>query len=139
LNGYHLPPSNVEVSRDRQIEDDFARAGYVLYRGSSTVIHAILAGLKPFYVARSGELNIDPLYALPDWRECVFSVDDLVAKYVAHPAQARRADIEEWKWAQEFCNRYVQPVREDVVDEILEFVRKAPFVETGSGIERKRS
>jgi hypothetical protein len=76
IRGYYPVPDNVEVSRGRPIEDDFARATYLLYRGSSTVIYAVLAGLKPFYIVRPDEIDLDPLYELAEWREHVHSVDD---------------------------------------------------------------
>jgi len=120
LSGYHPAPGNVEVSRDRPIEDDFARAAYLLYRGSSTVIYAVLAGLKPFYVVRPGEMNIDPLYGLTGWREQVSSVEDLIARYVSRQARVGADGADEWRRARAFCDSYVQPVRDDAVRAMLE-------------------
>lgn len=123
LSGYRPTPGNIEVSRGRAIEDDFARAGYLLYRGSSTVIYGVLAGLKPFYITRPGEMNIDPLYALSDWREYVCSVEDLIARYAS--SQARGGDgTEEWQQARAFCDRYMRPIREDAVDEMVNLASK---------------
>jgi hypothetical protein len=140
LRGYHPVPSNVEVSRDRSIEDDFTRAAYLLYRGSSTVIYAILAGLKPFYIARPNEMDIDPLYELSEWREYVHSVDDLIPRYRSHRAQAGKNSIAEWQRARDYCDGYVQPIREDAIDKMIELageISKSSGAQ-GSDIESQR-
>ena len=72
--------NKILVSQSHDIEDDFKRSGYLLYRGSSTVIYAILAGLKPFYVHVHGEVEIDPIYTLEAWKEKVECVEDLLKK-----------------------------------------------------------
>ena len=50
-----------------------------MYRGSSAVIQALMAGLKPIYLHRIGEIKIDPLYEIYDWREVVEIKSDLAA------------------------------------------------------------
>jgi hypothetical protein len=107
-------PENVEVSQNPKIEDDFARAGYILYRGSSTVLYGVLAGLKPFYVSKPGEVNFDPLYELQCWRESVQSVEELIAHYRAHTSNA------DWPIARDYCSDYVLPIQDTAIDEILE-------------------
>jgi hypothetical protein len=83
------------------------------------VIQAVLAGIKPFYVARAGELPFDSLFALPYWRETLMSPEDFVTRVSATDASpdqdaARRA------WA--FCDRYVSRVRPAAIDELLDMV-----------------
>jgi hypothetical protein len=124
LKDYHVPPGNVEISQNRSIDDDFARSGYLMYRGSSTVIYAILAGLKPFYVVRPGEMNIDPLYELSHWRECVSLVDDLITSYRVHQTREHKHSISEWQLARAFCDNYAHPIREDAIDEMIELAGK---------------
>jgi hypothetical protein len=120
LRNYEPPAANVEISGNASIDDDFARSGYLLYRGSSTVIYAILAGLKRFYVTKAADIDIDPLYALSDWREYVSSVDDLIGKYKAHQMQGSEQSLAEWKRARAFCEGYAQPLRQQAVDELIE-------------------
>jgi hypothetical protein len=110
---------NVEVTRNARIEDDFASTGSLLYRGSSTVLYAVMAGLKPYYVARPGELNTDPLYGLSDWRERVDTVDSLAASYNARRYNRENDETTEWLRAKDFCDRYVQPTRVDALDDML--------------------
>lgn len=119
LKGYHVQPDNMEISQNRSIDDDFARSGYLMYRGSSTVIYAILAGLKPFYVAKQGEMNIDPLYGLSHWRENVWSVDDLIGQYRNHQTQEHKHSIAEWQLARTFCDNYARSIRTEAIDEVI--------------------
>jgi hypothetical protein len=125
IRGYRPVPDNVEVSRGRAIEDDFARAAYLLYRGSSTVIYAVLAGLKPFYIVRPDEIDLDPLYELAEWREHVHSVDDLILRYRSHRAEPSSNSITEWQRARDYCDEYVQPIRMDTIDQMIELAREA--------------
>ena len=64
-------PDNVSLSVERPLVQEFAQARYCLYRGSSAAMHAVLAGLKPYYLMRPGELPFDCLSGLGDWRETV--------------------------------------------------------------------
>jgi hypothetical protein len=115
----HTLPHNVTVSSFGNLEQDCLRARYCLYRGSSAVIHAVLLGLKPFYVAGPGELSLDPLFELNDWRETVQSPQQFqlrveLARDLPDPAGAQRA------W--EYCDRYVAAVQPEAIDELLRLV-----------------
>jgi hypothetical protein len=126
LREYRGLPANVEVSHNAAIEDDFARAGYMLYRGSSAVIYGILSGLKPYYVGRPGEMSIDPLDGLLAWREHVSSVEEFIDRYAFHEAIRRghRNDDGEWHVALAFCKRYVQPLKQEIIDGMMELAKK---------------
>ncbi len=127
LRDYRGLPANVEVSHNRTIQDDFARAGYMLYRGSSSVIYGVLSGLKPYYVGRAGEMSIDPLDGLLSWREHVSSVEEFIDRYASYQARRRSQwnDDGEWQVALEFCKRYVQPLRQEIIDRMMELAKKA--------------
>jgi hypothetical protein len=112
-------PVNVSLSIDKPLEQEFAQARYCLYRGSSAAMHAVRAGIKPYYLARPGELPFDCLFELGDWRETVTSPEDLLnrmslADQYTDPAAASRAAS--------ICERYVSPVRPAALDELLAMV-----------------
>jgi hypothetical protein len=112
-------PGNVSLSVDRPLEQEFARTRYCLYRGSSAAMHAVRGGIKPYYLARPGELPFDCLLALGDWRETVTSPEDLLdrmnlADQCTTPAAALRAAS--------LCERYVSPLRPAALDELLAMV-----------------
>ena len=112
-------PGNVSLSVDKPLEQEFAQARYCLYRGSSAAMHAVRAGIKPFYLARPGELPFDCLFELAEWRETVTSPEDLLnrmsrADPVTDSAAASRAAS--------ICERYVSPVRPAALNELLAMV-----------------
>jgi len=113
-----LPP-NVSISVDTPLEQEFAQTRYCLYRGSSAAMHAVRAGIKPYYFARPGELPFDCLFELGDWRETVTSPEallnrmNLADRFTDSAAAGRAASI---------CDRYVSPVRPAALNELLAMV-----------------
>ena len=87
IRGLANQPPNLEFSK-RTLREDFRRSRWALYRGSGTAVQAVLAGLKPFYFSRPGELNFDPLHQVRSWRETVQTKDQF-AKAAARDLEAR--------------------------------------------------
>ena len=112
-------PGNVSLSVDRPLEQEFALTRYCLYRGSSAAMHAVRAGIKPYHLARPGELPFDCLFELAEWRETVVSPEDLLNRmrladaFIDSAAAGRAASI---------CERYVLPVRPAALSELLAMV-----------------
>jgi hypothetical protein len=109
-------PGNVVLATQGTLAEHCARARYCLYRGSSAVIEAVLAGVKPFYLARPNELSFDPLYQLGHWRETV----TIPAEFAARAAASGGADSDAADHARRFCDRYLSPVRPATLDALLE-------------------
>ena len=120
LTGYPPKTGNIEVSDRTNIEEDFERTGYVLYRGSSTVMYAIIAGLKPYYLKRENEINFDPIFELTVWRENIRSSEELIQRYRKDRNTANDHRKIEWQEALDYCDQYTQPVREDALDQMIE-------------------
>ena len=110
------PPANISFSMNKTLGEECAQARYCLYRGSSAVIHAVLAGVKPYYLARPGELNFDPLSRLDEWRETVTSPEAFEAATRLADASADSAAAMR---ARSYCDRYVSRVRPEALDELL--------------------
>jgi hypothetical protein len=112
-------PGNVSLSVDKPLEQEFAQTRYCLYRGSSAAMHAARAGIKPYYLARPGELSFDCLFELGDWREAVTSPQDLLKRMnLADQSSDTAAAMR----AAEFCERYVSPVKPAALNELLAMV-----------------
>jgi hypothetical protein len=60
-------PSNIILS-NQSLENDIELSNWVLYRGTTAIFKAISHGLRPFYLRINGELTIDPLFKLNEWR-----------------------------------------------------------------------
>lgn len=101
---------NITVSKEREIKKDFSKAGYIIYRGSSTVLYAIIAGLKPFYININGAANIDPLFSLDVWRECI----DTPGEFTHYIKATEKSEIHqyttEWNKALVYCKNYIYPL-----------------------------
>jgi len=112
-------PVNVSLSVDKPLEQEFAQTRYCLYRGSSAAMHAVRARIKPYYLARPGELPFDCLFELADWRETVTSPEELLNRmrladqFTDSAAASRAASI---------CERFVSPVRPAALNELLAMV-----------------
>ncbi len=72
-NKFNKFPSNCYFSENDNIVNDYQRCDYILYRGSSTAIHAIAFGIKPIYLNNEDDFSIDPLYLLNTWKDIVDS------------------------------------------------------------------
>jgi hypothetical protein len=105
-------PANV-IRSDKTIEQDFGRCRWALYRGSGAAIRATAAGLRPFYVVRSGELSIDPLYRLASWRRVVVAAAEFAGQVRQDMQAAPQVLQQEWEPAREFCRRYFLPLQPD--------------------------
>ncbi len=114
--------ANVELSERPRIEEDFARASAVLYRGSSSVLYAVTAGLKIVYLEREGQPDNDALFELDGWRDRVSTDDELVEALRAYAATGRDAAEKAWRDALEYVGAYTTPVTAASVDRFLEAI-----------------
>ncbi len=120
IKNYHPDIHNISISKEKSINEDFKRSGFLLYRGSSTIIYSILFGLKPFYVSAPHEkMSIDPLYELNVWRENVRTVEEVNKIYKDCISNLNDKLIEEWAIARAFCHKYVKPINKKILHSIL--------------------
>lgn len=100
-------PDNIILSED-SLEKDFARSCWSLYRGTTAIIQAVGAGVRPIYFTIPGELNIDPLAELNDWRITVSKTDDF--KRFVEIDQGHSTDDESgYQLARKFCSDLFTP------------------------------
>jgi hypothetical protein len=114
-------PENVSLSMDKPLVQELAQARYCLYRGSSAAMHAVLAGVKPYYLAQPDELPFDCLFELSDWRETVTSPEDLITRM---SIADQSTDAAAAGHAASVCERHVSPVRPAAITELLAMVSK---------------
>jgi len=109
-------PDNVSLSAGGPPEQDFAQTRYCLYRGSSAALHAVRAGIKPFYLEVPGELVFDCLFELDEWRETVATPQELIDRIDAADSTL---DAVTARRAASVCERYVAPIRSAALSELL--------------------
>ena len=75
-------PENIHLSKST-LEDDLNKAKWALYRGTTTIVQAVLSGVFPVYFDTQG-FNIDPLYSVSDeifYIKNDYEFHDLVANF----------------------------------------------------------
>ena len=112
-------PANVEVSAV-PLAEDFARSRWALYRGSSAAVHAVLAGIRPIYVSRPGELSIDPMHELSSWRSVVSTAEEFLRTVDADLRADQDRLNAEAAPAMTYCQNYFSVVDVDALDSALQ-------------------
>ena len=113
-----LPP-NVIISSLKNMEDDFKRCSWLLYRSTSVSFFAVLAGLRPLYLQEENELSVDPLYMLASWRLNVEKPEQLISiihKDIHAPAIEKEIEIKD---AAVFCETYMTPYNMPLFEKIV--------------------
>ncbi len=101
-------PINITISR-QTIEEDIARSRWALYRGSTAIIQAVVAGLRPIYLAIPDELTIDPLHEVGAGRVIVKSVAEFhEAILLDHDVPKTQLGLEFQK-TQKYCENFFTP------------------------------
>ena len=114
-----LERPNIVRSDRRAIEDDFARASALLYRGSSAVFYAVRHGLRPIYYDAPSTRGCDPLHALPAWRQRCATAEELAARLDADEACPSAERAAEWRSAAAYVEDCTGPVDEASLTALL--------------------
>lgn len=112
---------NIEISNCDSIAEDFARSSVVLYRGSSSVLYAILHGLKPIYLDDHHH-DVDPLFELTSWREWASSASEMISLLQRYATTSGDYAFEQWRVAAEYVSAYATPVNDQSIDRFLAMV-----------------
>ena len=111
-------PTNVSLSTTT-LNDDIAQSRWVLYRGTTAVVAAVMAGLRPIYLQLLGEMTIDPLYELDVWKSKITCVSDFkitIQKDIDCSSDLLDKDI---KLAQEYCDKFFTPIDANALINLL--------------------
>ena len=72
-------PKNISFSSQKNINKDFEKSNWVVYRGSGAAIFAIQNGLRPIYLKSPKEsLSIDPLNNISNGKKIISTYSDLI-------------------------------------------------------------
>ena len=112
--------ANVEISGGKPIEEDYVRSSAILYRGSSSVLYAVLAGLKPVYLQQEGLHEIDPLCELNAWRERVRSWQEIEPLLKGWEQSSPEQTVREWRQAVQYVQEYTVSVDESSIQSLLD-------------------
>lgn len=104
-------PSNVVLSKATLVED-IKRSRWAMYRGSTAIVQAVMSGVLPIYLHRSGEIPIDTLYEISHLRMRVKEVREFSSIATAIESPEAVANLE---LAQDYCAQLFTPMRSEVL------------------------
>ena len=110
---YRNLPNNIIMS-DQNLNYDLLRSEWVLYRASSVVIQAIVAGLKPIYLHRANEIKIDPIHKIINWKSEVVSVQEFKSTVIK--ILGNYSNYEE---AKKYCMSIYSPLNATILINII--------------------
>ena len=97
-------PHNIHLSKE-SLEKDIEMCSSILYRGTTIVVNAINAGLKPIYYQQtSDELSIDPIYTHKKGKSIVHNQEELSL------ALDRDIDAKTMQSLQDFAQDFYTPL-----------------------------
>jgi hypothetical protein len=107
-------PRNIVLSQST-LGEDIAHCRWALYRGTTAIVQAVVAGLRPIYLQLPGELTIDPLYELKDWRVKVTTVSEFQSVINADSNSSLNLSKSEALTAKKYCEDFFLPVDSKVL------------------------
>ena len=108
-------PGNILLS-ERSLNEDVAKAGYALYRGSTAIVSAVCGGARPIYLQCGDEMTIDPLYQLKSRRTCINSTADFLA--VVQSAVSS-AEAESQMLFKKYCADFYSTINSSAIEALL--------------------
>ncbi|MEI6638432.1 MAG: hypothetical protein WCL46_01855 [Chlorobium sp.] len=101
---HNLPP-NILLSTE-SLEQDIMNSQWALYRGTTAIIPAIIAGIRPIYFHLKGEISIDPLYEMNNWRKNVLTISEFIDVINENISFFEKERID----AERYCERFFLPL-----------------------------
>lgn len=115
-------PLNVIISTEKDINNDFKKCSWVLYRNSSVSFFGLMHGLRPVYLMVEKEISNDVLYTLKDWRKSVQTPAQLIDIIRQDKNTPHEKLLEERTDAQRFSREYMMPYDMTVFENIIKAV-----------------
>jgi hypothetical protein len=110
-------PRNISLSQ-AMLEEDIARCSWALYRGTTAVVQAVVAGLRPLYLQMPDELIVDPLYELAAWRKSINSVEDFCSVTQSGRSAPFLDEEAEFREAERYCRDFFTPLNPQALESI---------------------
>ena len=102
-------PVNVSFSNS-DLDTDLKKSKWILYRGSSTAIYAVIRGVRPLYISKSDEISLDILYGLDKWKRIIKNESELKYFFVNNLKYETEKVNVEFLIAFKYCNTYFKPI-----------------------------
>jgi hypothetical protein len=107
-------PINITLS-DSSLQEDLALSRWALYRGTTTIVRAVGNGVQPIYLQVPGEMTIDPLYDIDDWKIKVKDVADFIEAVKFNEGVNQQSSQLEKKSLISYCESIFMKFRSDAL------------------------
>ena len=119
---YKRLPRNVSLSVGT-LEEAVSLSRWVLYRGSTAVVKAVMAGVRPIYLTSDNEMSIDPLAGIGDWRGSVQTPAEFGWMTTGEPKSGMEAcegmpSVSPEEEAREYCASLFTPFDFDLLSSV---------------------
>ena len=109
-------PVNICLS-ESSLESDMKKSRWALYRGSTAIISAVMAGLRPLYMSLPGEMSVDPLYMLEKWKLIIGNEKEL--KDILSTDCIDQPETDEKDFAIKLCREFYMPMDSSAFQALL--------------------
>lgn len=115
-------PGNVSLSKTT-LSDDASKAQFALYRGTTAIVSMVMSGIRPIYLKTPGEMTIDPLYELEQWKAVVSTVAEF-RRLIETSKSSNQDEAFERACAQEYSKEFYSPIDVIVLERVLQDIEK---------------
>jgi len=124
-------PDNVVLS-NKTMDEDIALCHWALYRGTTAIIQAVGGGLRPIYLQVPGEMSIDPLYELKDWRLVIGTPEEFIQATNMYSDDKNRDSQGTYRENYAYCERFYSPFDCDALVDALSINMKKKLTNKSS-------
>lgn len=107
--------NNLKFS-NTNLEFDLKKCNFVFFRGSAAVFEAIFFGLKPIYIQKKKEFNINPLYKILDQSLILNKPEKL--KKIIKKYKSKKVDIK----LINYCNQYFKKLNYKCINSYIKSI-----------------
>jgi len=102
-------PKNIVLSQ-ATIGEDISCCSWALYRGTTAIIMAVQAGLRPIYLQVPNEMTIDPLYEIDNWKTKVTTSLEFQNGITMHTDISQSTLINNEDCLKNYCKKFFLPM-----------------------------
>ena len=89
-----------------------------MYRGTTTIIQALISGIKPIYLKIPFEINIDPLHKLKNWHAVTSDANDF-GNIINNFNLSKKWKYKNWNIAKKYCCNFYEPLNINKLTRII--------------------
>ena len=109
--------NNIKIS-EISLKQDILWSSHAIYRGSTSIIEAVLYGVIPMYYGRRDQLTIDPLFCIKNKKHYVETIPHVITSLNRWKKMKNKEEIRLKKEYINFCECLMEPLNNKVLKNI---------------------